>query len=184
MKLRGFLQNIESGDGQWVVFPVTKEQLAKEKEKAGIPEGQDFIWADFESEAGDLELSQYESVKRLNRIAKALSEINARDADLVEAVIKYANGDVEAALANVLDNNVSTIEAMPYSKDEDLGLYIVEEIYGGVENLSRETLENYFDYEGLGRDALINRDAFVESGKEILDISGFDWKADLSQFDD
>ena len=181
MKLRGFLQNIETGDGHWVTFPVTKEQLAKEKEKAGIPEGQDFIWADFESEAGDLELSQYESVKRLNRIAKALEEINPSDADLVEAVISYSDGNVEVALSNVLDGAVSQVDAY---NDEELGLYIVEEIYGGVENLPRDTLENYFYYEGLGRDALINRDAFVEAKNKILDISGFDWKADLSQFDD
>lgn len=181
MKLRGFLQNIESGDGQWVTFPVTKEQFAKEMEKAGIPEGQDFIWAGFESEAGDLELSQYESVKRLNRIAKALEKIDTTDADLVEAAVRYSDGDVEVALSNVLDGGVFPVDA--YS-DEELGEYIVEEIYGGVENLPRDTLEMYFDHEGLGRDALINRDTFVEVKDKILDIGGFDWKADLSQFDD
>ena len=36
--------------------------------------------------------------------------------------------------------------------DYDLGKYIVEDIYGGINQMSQKTLENYFDFRAFGKD--------------------------------
>ena len=36
--------------------------------------------------------------------------------------------------------------------DYDLGKYIVEDIHGGIQEMSQQTLESYFDYRAFGKD--------------------------------
>mgnify|MGYP003640320546 CR=1 FL=1 len=60
--------------------------------------------------------------------------------------------------------------------DEDLGYSVVDDIYGGVENMSEENQENYFNYEAFGRDANLNSDwhafRYDDTDYVILNWSG------------
>ena len=51
--------------------------------------------------------------------------------------------------------------------DEDLGYYYAEQIDGGVSNLSKDTLEQYFNYEAYSRDIRLNGDFIEYDGKLI-----------------
>lgn len=78
--------------------------------------------------------------------------------ELIESI------DDETAVENVMELGVSLKEAIEGLDDgyyyfydgindnEDLGIYVVDEMYGGVENLSKDMIETYFDYSALGRD--------------------------------
>ena len=91
-----------------------------------------------------------------NELAENLEDV---DEDIVLSFIESNSSDPKDLLNTEFDDcwlypDVAT--------DRDLGEYIVDEI--GFE-LSRETLENYFDYEKFGRDVRLSEcGSFVDKG--------------------
>ena len=91
-----------------------------------------------------------------NELAENLEDV---DEDIVLSFIESESSDPKALASAEFDDcwlypDVST--------DRDLGLYIVEDM--GVE-LSKETLQNYFDYEKYGRDVRLSEGgSFVYKG--------------------
>lgn len=91
-----------------------------------------------------------------NELAENLEDV---DKDLVLSYIESNSSDPKDLLNAEFDDcwlypDVAT--------DRDLGEYLVDEI--GFE-LSRETLENYFEYEKFGRDVrLLEGGSFVDKG--------------------
>lgn len=85
------------------------------------------------------------------------------------AIWDLMNADVEMdvifALADYLqdeDDLIKVIENGEYTvyydvnSDSDFGYEVVDNVYGGVENLGKETLESYFDYDRFGYDLQMN----------------------------
>ena len=91
-----------------------------------------------------------------NELAEKLENV---DEDIVLSFIESNSSDPKELL------NVEFDDCWLYpdvSTDRDLGLYIVEDM--GVE-LSKETLQNYFDYEKYGRDVRLSEGgSFVDKG--------------------
>lgn len=91
-----------------------------------------------------------------NELAENLEDV---DEDLVLSFIESDSSDPKALVNAEFDDcwlypDVAT--------DRDLGEYVVEEL--GVE-LSKETLQNYFDYEKYGRDVRLSEGgSFVDKG--------------------
>ena len=91
-----------------------------------------------------------------NELAEKLEDI---DEDIVLSFIESDSSDPKA-LANAEFDDCWLYPDV--STDRDLGEYIVDEI--GFE-LSRETLERYFDYEKFGRDVRLEEGgSFVDRG--------------------
>ena len=91
-----------------------------------------------------------------NELAKNLEDV---DEDLVLSFIESNSSDPKY-LASAEFDDCSLYPDV--STDRDLGEYIVDEI--GFE-LSRETLERYFDYEKFGRDVRLEEGgSFVDKG--------------------
>lgn len=75
---------------------------------------------------------------------KAYSELDDDERDAFDAYISiFDNYDVEEFHEKYIGQ---------FSSDQDLAYYLID-TYGGLDELPRETLENYFDYDGYGRDA-------------------------------
>lgn len=91
-----------------------------------------------------------------NELAEKMEDV---DEDIVLSFIESNSSDPKELL------NAEFDDCWLYSDvatDRDLGEYVVEEL--GVE-LSRETLENYFDYEKFGRDVRLSEGgSFVDKG--------------------
>lgn len=91
-----------------------------------------------------------------NELAEKLEDV---DEDIVLSFIESNSSDPKELLNAEFDDcslypDVAT--------DRDLGEYVVEEL--GVE-LSKETLQNYFDYEKYGRDVRLSEGgSFVDKG--------------------
>lgn len=91
-----------------------------------------------------------------NELAENLEDV---DEDIVLSFIESDSSDPKA-LANAEFDDCWLYPDV--STDRDLGEYIVDEI--GFE-LSRETLERYFDYEKFGRDVRLEEGgSFVDKG--------------------
>lgn len=143
---------IYKGVARRVLLPISSEELA---ERFGY-EGQE-IEVTFDSIEGlpDLDCERL-TLDIANNLAEDLEDV---DEDIVLSYIESNSSDPRDLLNAEFDDcwlypDVST--------DRDLGLYIVEDM--GVE-LSKETLQNYFDYEKYGRDVRLSEGGgFVDKG--------------------
>lgn len=143
---------IYKGVSRRVLLPISSEELA---ERFGY-EGQE-IEVTFDSIEGlpDLDCERL-NLDLANEFAEKLEDV---DEDIVLSFIESNSSDPKELLNAEFDDcwlypDVST--------DRDLGEYIVDEI--GFE-LSRETLERYFDYEKFGRDVRLEEGgSFVDRG--------------------
>ena len=135
-----------------VLLPISIEELA---ERFGYEDQE--IEVTFDSIEGlpDLDCERL-TLDIANNLAENLEDV---DEDIVLSYIESESSDPKDLLNAEFDDcwlfpDVAT--------DRDLGLYIVEDM--GVE-LSKETLQNYFDYEKFGRDVRLEEGgSFVDKG--------------------
>lgn len=140
MEVRIFVRNIESGVGKWFELPVTEDDV---REELGNPEG------DFEYEVEVSEGLSVEGVNDIDKINEFVEELENYDSDIVEALIESGYDTIKAL------EDINIEECTLYEGVEDgygLGKYIIENIYGGISEVSEKTLENYFDYGKFGDD--------------------------------
>ena len=143
---------VYKGIARRVLLPISSEELA---ERFGY-EGQE-IEVTFDSIEGlpDLDCERL-NLDLANELAEKLENV---DEDIVLSFIESNSSDPKELLNAEFDDcwlypDVAT--------DRDLGEYVVDEI--GFE-LSRETLEMYFDYEKFGRDVRLEEGgSFVDKG--------------------
>lgn len=143
---------IYKGVARRVLLPISSEELA---ERFGY-EGQE-IEVTFDSIEGlpDLDCERL-NLDLANELAENLEDV---DEDIVLSFIESDSSDPKA-LANAEFDDCWLYPDV--ATDRDLGEYIVDEI--GFE-LSRKTLENYFDYEKFGRDVRLSEGgSFVDKG--------------------
>lgn len=143
---------VYKGIARRVLLPISSEELA---ERFGY-EGEE-IEVTFDSIEGLPDLNcEGLPLYLANELAEKLEDV---DEDIVLSFIESDSSDPKALAITEFDDcslypDVAT--------DRDLGEYIVDEI--GFE-LSRETLENYFDYEKFGRDVRLSEGgSFVDKG--------------------
>lgn len=135
-----------------VLLPISSEELA---ERFGY-EGQE-IEVTFDSIEGlsDLDCERL-NLDLANELAEKLEDV---DEDIVLSFIESNSSDPKELLNAEFDDCWLYPEV---ATDRELGEYIVDEI--GFE-LSRETLERYFDYEKFGRDVRLEEGgSFVDKG--------------------
>ena len=135
-----------------VLLPISSEELS---ERFGY-EGEE-IEVTFDSIEGLPDLNCEDLTLDLaNYLAENLEDV---DADIVLSFIETESSDPSYLASINFDDCFLYPEV---ATDRDLGEYIVDEI--GFE-LSRETLENYFDYEKFGRDVRLEEGgSFVDKG--------------------
>lgn len=85
------------------------------------------------------------------------------DEDLVDLCLTYVISNTR----EIASFDFSSYYLVEASNDSQLGEYCLEEI-GGVEELSREQLESYFDYEAYGRDIRISGNAIDCDGVYLM----------------
>ena len=143
---------IYKGVARRVLLPISSEEVA---ERFGY-DGEE-IEVTFDSIEGlpDLNCERL-TLDLANELAENLEDV---DEDLVLSFIESNSSDPKyLASAEFDDCNLYP----DISTDRELGEYVVEEL--GVE-LSKETLQNYFDYEKFGRDVRLEEGgSFVDKG--------------------
>ena len=144
------------------------DDVTKKVKQFSLPVELEYVASEFGFYVGDVSIT-IQSIEELpdleversplfvfNELAEKLEDV---DEDLVLSFIESNNSDPKALVNAEFDDcrlypDVAT--------DRDLGEYVVEEL--GVE-LSKETLQNYFDYEKYGRDVRLEEGgSFVDKG--------------------
>lgn len=174
MKISGFITNLgkyNEGElvGEWIDFPISDEDLQAVLQRIGIGSTDDFgspyeefFFTDWELPEGMSwqEFGEYPDIEKVNEVAEFF-ENSSEDERVVAAVFDHASNLDEAM--RILEDG----DFMVYwgaDSTQSLGEIAIEEIDGGVSNLPKETLEQYFDYEAYGRD--------LETGSSITYFDG------------
>ena len=147
--------------GEWVKFPTTSEELQKVFERIGIGSKDEFgnpyeEWfiSDYDCYVSGLydKLGEYESLDELNYLASKLQELDNHEYEHFQAAMQISDytGNVKDVI-NLIDN-LDKYDVYPGVEDEaDLGRYHVL----GMMQVP-EHLQDYIDYEAIGRDVSIN----------------------------
>ena len=160
----GTYRKYNNGDlsGKWISLPTDEETLRNElRAVAGNEKDPEFMIQEFETAIEGMEPAESENIIELNNVMAQLKELditdNSSDAAKALSVMLGRGMTFEEALQKVTDGDYTfyAIDESKFNQEEALGLELVE-LAGGEENLSRDTLEMYFDYEGYGRDKIIN----------------------------
>lgn len=143
---------IYKGVARRVLLPISSEEVA---ERFGY-EGQEIeVTIDSIEELPDLDCERL-TLDLANEIAENVEDV---EEDLVLSFIESNSSDPKY-LASAEFDNCSLYPGV--ATDRGLGLYIVEDM--GVE-LSKQTLQNYFNYEKYGRDIRLSQGgSFVDKG--------------------
>lgn len=132
--------------GKWLELPLGDDEL--EKELSWIAEGEndpEFMIQDFECDF--YKIDESENIWELNRLADECENWDDGQKDAFKEFTE-SGYDLEESLQKVKNGEFFYIDA---SDEKELAEKYIE-ICGGLENLNRETLERYFDFEAYGRE--------------------------------
>lgn len=174
MAIKGFITNLgkyNEGElvGEWITFPISDKELDEVYKRIGIGSTDDFgapyeevFFTDWELPEGMSwqVFGEYPNIEDVNRVAQAIED-SQLDEGIIAAIFDHAS-NLEEGL-EILDEGNYTVY---WGADDtrSLGEIAVVELDGGVENLPKETLEEYFDYEAYGRS--------LETGSTIVYFDG------------
>lgn len=140
--------------GTWIDFPINEDDLQKilrdkvligTTDEFGQPYEEYGIF-DWESDYVDYP-GEWENLDTINEWAEYIDSLKEYELDILEAANEAGYVD------NVLDfdpNNYCLYYDVNTPKD--LGYYEIDNIWGGIEYVNAGIIEDYFDYEALGRD--------------------------------
>ena len=166
--IKGFITNLgkyNEGElvGEWITFPIDKEELQEVLKRIGINEEyEEYFFTDWENVAS-FNFGEYVSITGINEIAEKLESFN-EDEEIIEAIYEYCNDTDEAV--EILEANNYIIY---YDCDdmEDVAIQYAEEtglLYNIPENIKR-----YFDFEALGRDMELES-TFISFGNGYVEL--------------
>ncbi|MEQ7202605.1 antirestriction protein ArdA [Lactococcus lactis] len=129
--------------GKWYELPVDFSRI-KSDLLLDVEYGEEYAIHDFENFYG-YKVGEYSSIQELNEYAEKLEEISDID-HLKDFLEIYSIDDII--------NNKDDLDFVEAENDEDLAQELIEQM-GGLEVLSIETLQRYFNFSAYGRDLAI-----------------------------
>lgn len=157
--------------GKWVSFPIDEDDFEEVLKSIGInDEYEEWFVTDYDGDFSKAlydNLGEYPSYENLQEYGELLEDVSVDDVDTINALIEYAGYNFEDAVDKV-QNGEASIDSNVFS-DSDIGYYFVD-IFGGVENMSKDELESYFDYEAYGRDKRLGGEVIItDYGMLVVD---------------
>lgn len=153
--------------GKWLRLPAADEEIEEVLKEIGI-DGvlyEEYFFTDWECIEG-IEINEYSSLEELNKIAETLEGLTEEDIKICECLMKNEGCSLEEAL-NKKDQRIILNLDDDTSLDSysSLAYAYIDNFYGYVNGLDKETLARYFDFESFGRDLGFN--FFIDDNSKI-----------------
>ena len=166
--------------GEWVKFPISKEEMSAVLDRIGIgAEYEEIFITDYDTALYSVssQLGEYENLDKLNYLAGVIAELDASDREKYEAVLESGFSLGQNGIDGLINlaYNLDNYDMLPGVEDEDdLGRYYAELMYG--ENLDEKMgeLAHYIDFERYGSDCQIN-DGGMFTDKGYMRETGATW---------
>lgn len=153
--------------GKWLELPASEEEIQKVLKEIGI-DGviyEEYFFIDWESIEG-IEINEYSSLQELNEIAETLDSLSEEDLKICQCLMKNENCSLDEAMEKKEERIIINLEE-DTTMDEysNLAYSYINEIYGDVNKLDKETLVRYFDFESFGHE--LSYEYFIEDKLNI-----------------
>lgn len=150
LELSAILRDLSNGEEFEVDFPITVEEIHEI-----ITPGADYIFITFDSNMDvsfDDIFGDYVHADTVNELLEAVNNGYYSDSDIVDIFTAYKGIlSVDEFIEGLNDGSFTLYPYENHWKpEEDIGISIVEDFYGGVAKLPEHYLDNYFDYEEFG----------------------------------
>lgn len=128
---------------EWVQLPTSEEELKQVLKRIGINKThEEWFIADY---SAPFKIDEYDNIFELNELVEELEDI---DENILTGIID-AGYELRDAIEIANKGDYYYIKA---DDETDLAYNYIDEVYGDVSNMDKETLASYFDYEAFGRD--------------------------------
>ena len=177
--------------GAWIELPFTQDELEEKFVEIGIAHydnegkyvpyvietderGWDYVYEeyaihDYETDL-NIPINEYSSLSNLNAIAE-----NIEEHEIEYVNILLDNGDISLkdlietpAYKLLEDYSFVELDSSISNEDEKIGYGYIDEVVCGIDQLPREVLERYFDFEAYGRDLRLSGGCYVDGDIMIL----------------
>lgn len=142
--------------GKWVELPIDEDELEEHLESIGVApetEYEEFFITDVDNEEGyPIKVEEYSNILEISEAVEALEELNDTELEIVTLLVDSKGMDIYEAIDDYKRGNVSVIYLNYGNSKSDLAQAFIDQAYGSPSELSKDTLESYFDYEAYGRD--------------------------------
>ena len=113
-----------------------------------------------------IEINEYSSLEELNKIAETLEGLTDEEIKICECLMKNEGCSLEEALEEKDQRMILNLDdETSIDSYNNLAYAYIENIYGDVNGLDKETLARYFDFESFGRD--LGFDFFIDDNSKI-----------------
>jgi antirestriction protein len=153
--------------GKWLKLPATDEEIKKILKEIGI-DGviyEEYFFTDWECIEG-IDINEYSSLNELNNIADTLESLSEDELKICECLMKnegcFLDEAIEKKDERIIFNLDNDTSLDTYS---NLAYAYINQIYGDVNRLDKDTLARYFDFESFGRD--LSFDYFIDDNLNI-----------------
>lgn len=159
---------------EWLRLPATKQEIAQAMISVGIDgeEYEEYFITDSECDL-PIEVGEYTNLDYLNKIAETLEDIKdikklgyLMDEGIISESDLFHKDSFE--INNELDDyKVVKLSDDSTSVEYELAVEYIENVVGGMENLSTDELLHYFDFKRFGAD-LISGGAVVSLVNNVV----------------
>ncbi len=157
--------------GEWVKFPVSKEEMSAVLDRIGIgAEYEEIFITDYDTSLYGVssQLGEYENLDKLNYLAGVIAELDASEREKYEAVLESGLSLGQEGIDGLINlaYNLDNYDMLPGIEDEDdLGRYYAGLMYGEDMEKKMGELANYIDFARYGSDCQINESGmFTDKG--------------------
>jgi antirestriction protein len=138
-------------NGEWVELPLDEDKLEETLNRIkGLHPAEcdaEFMIQDYETDL-NIKIEESSSIYELNELAQKTDNWTDTEKEVFGCMVEDWGRDIEDASEKVENRDYYFIEA---ESDAELGENYIDQL-GGLDCLSRETIERYFDFEAFGRD--------------------------------
>lgn len=162
--------------GKWVELPTTKAHITSVL--VGIGCGYmdhedsfclqyDYAIHDYECDIDGIEISEYANPYKLNELAELIEALASYEMDAFKTFMEIEGGDAREILTSKSWEDRHFVHiGDTCNVERDAAYAIIDEVYGGIENLPADQLENHFDMEYFGRELQWDLDQITEDMDE------------------
>lgn len=135
---------------KWLELPVTEEEIEKTFKIIGVEENteyHEYFITDYETDIPGLKVGEYEDLLSLNEQMDELSYLNDYEIEELKAIMEVSGGSLEETLEIHQRGGFIYYSGID-SFSELAEMFVNKGCYGTIP----EHLQNYIDYEAIGRD--------------------------------
>lgn len=134
----------------WLDLPATDEKIGQAFKDIGVANNtayEEYFISDYETDISGLKIGKYDNILELNEKIEEVSYLQNYELEELEAIMEATGYDIEEAMD--IHSKCCFVYYSGINSFEELAeMFAYEGCFGNIP----ENLENYIDYEAMGRD--------------------------------